>query len=222
MWCLVGILPTPPTARELRQFRDLVGHTWLLRADATRLPRTGGAAAEGAAETALQAGKGPLALALLLIARAGSRASDAVRIAAGFVDAYELAPGHLVVFPTSEKTDQMGARVIEPLVLPWPEDAEPRWRPIVTACLGGGSASSTTAAALRQTVTRALRRAGVADARGPRRELAERVAAAHGRARAGLVLRHAKDAAVTARYTTTRDAVPTLLSTLGPAQRTRA
>ena len=105
IWCLVGILPEPPPARELRQLRDMVGHTWLLRAEAGGLPRQGAEATEQAASRAQDAGNHELALALLLISRAGLRASDAVRIAAGFVEGFELLPGFLAVFPTTEKTD---------------------------------------------------------------------------------------------------------------------
>ena len=215
VWCLVGIVPSQPSARELRQLRDIVGHTWPLRTLASGLPRKGGPATERAATAAREAGSYRLALALLLIARAGSRASDAVRVASGFIDGFELPSEHLVVFPSSEKSDQMGARVIEPLVLPWPSGTEDAWHEVARDCFGDhGPTSAEAAAALRRDLTRALRNAGVSDARGPRRELAERVAANHGRARAGQVLRHAKGAAVTARYATTRDAVPTLMDAL--------
>ena len=204
-WLLAGLLPEPLSRRDALCLVKSVGASWLFRQPRS-VTRTGSAAAMSAAEAA----KNPrIRLTCWLIAAAGLRLTDAARIASGYAE-IEVENEVFVAYPETEKTDQCGLKpVVEPVVIPLQASELRRMKKDVRA-VTSRTLKSDAAANLLQDARTHLRAWGVADVRGARREVAQRVSHQNGRDAASLVLRHEKGSRQTVRYTTTADAVATL------------
>lgn len=208
-WSLVATLPEPVAQVTLRRFTASVGCTWLLRPGAQ--PRGGGAALDAVASHEARV-RPRVALAITLVARCGMRLRDATRIAAGWTSASELTETALVVYPLTEKSDMGGFRVTEPVALPIAGTRDFAHRLALAWLALPPLSSAAEGKALLALTGSCIRDAGITDVRAPRRALAERTAKGSGRAGAASLLRHAANSAATARYTTTRDAIPRLLA----------
>ena len=205
LWMLAGIVPGGLSRGCTSATVRAIGATWLLRARRD-LNRSGTAEC---LEVARTHSCPRVSLAAFLIARVGARFDDATRMAAGFVDECELVDDILILYPTTEKSDMLGARVVEPMVLPFRKSERQRaeW---MTRTIRGEELPARLANAMATRARAALRASGVDDVRGPRRAVAEKIAAKRGRPAAAKVLRHEKSSAATARYTTTEDEVDRL------------
>jgi hypothetical protein len=205
-WLLAGILPEPIGRREAMMMLKAVGTSWLFR-QPDNLIRSGAeetAAAARAAECPRQR------LACWLIARAGLRLHDAIRVAGGHAQ-LSWQGDVLVAYPDVEKTDHAGMNpVAEPIVIPFERRDLAGAQDSVAVISEANPLSTKEAANLHRAVRAALRTWGVSDVRGARRAVGQSIAAKCGRDKAGAVLRHKPGSTQTVRYTTTQDAVARL------------
>lgn len=141
--------------------------------------------------------------ATVLIMASSVRRSDAVRIVGGDIVAPpELVSDAVIIFPSTEKTDQVGAREAEPVVVVCQDAAEAARLHRVLCCPPLSSGALKT---LAKSVSASLRSAGIRDVRALRRDAA---AAAGGREAANVLLRHRPgDYGCTLRYSGTADRV---------------
>lgn len=161
------------------------------------------AAVRRALETAATSARSSLLAAAVYMAvvcvAQGWRLADAVRVVTGELSSplEWITDRELAVFPATEKTDHFGLREVEPSVVVFPDG------PLATSVVSRLPYAD--AVKLESEVAGLLHRSGVRDVRAARRDAA---AAAGSRAAAAPLLRHAPGSAVTARYATTRDAMP--------------
>jgi hypothetical protein len=203
-------LPQPIPRSQMSAFLRGLATTRLLRPSG-RLRQMGVEMAAALKEQTSRARKKGIErivwMALTCMLRGAVRLADSVRmVSSGGANEYYAIDNEVIIFPTVEKTDMIGAREIEPVVLRLPDDGQRQWM------MDGLSdpqvpSSSITCKRLEGLVKNVIHAHGIADVRAVRRTLGE---AADSRKDAGILLRHVDNSKTTLRYSTTRDRVPTL------------
>lgn len=140
--------------------------------------------------------------------RGGCRFASAVDVAMGaWISPPQQGANAVVVTPRASKSDQERAAVPLPVLIPLPmQGVTEALRRVTTAAAALGEESHAQYLrrwrAVHLMIRGALRRHGVDDVRGPRREVAALADMAHGRTAAEQVLGHRPGSAATVRYTT--------------------
>ena len=199
---LAGRLPIPLSKKMFLTILRSLAHASLLR-PARRVRGRWAEAKKAVEDKMLQKSVGGRQIwAAITIMLSGARRPDAVRVVAGEADDHEKIEDTVICFPRTEKTDMIGAREIEPLVIACATTAEASK---LFSIISNGPFPD--ANQLERKVSDHLHQHGVEDIRAVRRDAAARCGS---REKAGVLLRHQPQSKHTTRYATTRDRIEPL------------
>ena len=196
-------LPNPPKRAFFATLVRSLGQANLLRPTGRVRGRQGQLAAALARAEEYKTKFGRVLWAAVMLMASGARRSDACRVVTGGIEEHELASSAAIFYPTTEKTDAIGSRESEPMVVLCKDEAQAeRLISVVTAV------SQPRPEELETKVSEFLHGFGIEDVRATRRDAA---AACCSREGANLLLRHKAGSARTLGYSGTRDRIQPLL-----------